>query len=103
MILRAHGAAQPLAKPGGYGDLVKEQDSGKFQRGGGREEKSGVLAIFKEGGMECEGWIPKHLWIEEGWARAGTLQRLDPEGFGGHSALGLVLGAMKAVAYSENI
>lgn len=50
--LRAQGAAQPLAKPGGYGDLAKEQDSGTFQRGRGGKEGSGGPAVFKEESVE---------------------------------------------------
>lgn len=51
VIPGAHGAPQPLAKPGGYGDLAKEQNLGRFQRGGGREVESGVPAVFKEGSV----------------------------------------------------
>lgn len=72
MSLRAHGAAQPLAKPGGYGDLAKEQDSGKFQRGGGGKEGSGVPAVFEEGSVECGGQELKPLWMEEEWTETGT-------------------------------
>lgn len=74
VILRAHGAPQLPAKPGGHGDLAKEQDLGKFQRGGGREAESGVPTVFKEGSMQCEGQILKPLWIKE----AATLVELRP-------------------------
>lgn len=95
MRLRAQGAAQPLAKPGGYGDLAKEQDSEKFQRGRGGKEGSGIPAVFKKESVEvrssslCGG--------KRNGQRQRHQQRYDHEGFGGHSALGLILGAMRAV------
>lgn len=51
VIPRAHGAPQLLSKPRTYEDLAKEQDSGRFQRGGGGQAESGVPAVFKEGSM----------------------------------------------------
>lgn len=52
VIPRAHGAPQSLVKPGDYGDLAKEKDLGRFQRGGDREAEGGVSAVFKEGSVE---------------------------------------------------